>query len=99
MEQRWQFSTRFLLLELGLIAVGLAICRWLYLSMNNTITSDVERTLEIIAFPVIAVIFGTSIGGFFQRSLDGAILGFVMLLPGGLAASLLIQMFRLYIAS
>lgn len=82
MVEKRQFTIRFLLLETLLIAVAMALGRWLYLSMNrNSITPDVEQALEIVAFPLIAILVGAIIGGFFRRWLDGAILGFVMLLP------------------
>lgn len=61
---------------------------------RNTETPDIERAMELVAFPIIAVLFGTCIGGFFKRWLDGAMFGFIMFLPGSLAVSILIQMFR-----
>jgi hypothetical protein len=71
MNERWQFTTRYLLLEVLLVAVGLGLGRLAWTSYSHY-----SSFTEAILFPPsvygMLACFGGAIGGLFGRHLLGA---------------------------
>lgn len=74
MVEKKQFTLKWMLVQVTLLAIVFALFRWVFLTRHPD-PSELEVVLLVLSWIVASSCFGAAIGGFFGRFWVGAISG------------------------